>query len=46
MKRWFARYKQCLALSKWPVLTPAELKDNERRLSIKRLYKNDVFNKK
>jgi hypothetical protein len=38
MKRWFARYKQCLALSRWPIISPEEILLKEQREKLNRLY--------
>ena len=39
MKHWWLRFKEALALSRWPIVTPEELRLAEQKKRINRLYK-------
>ena len=38
MKGWFLRFKDALALRRWPVITPEELRQAEQKKQLDRLY--------
>jgi len=41
MKKWISNYIRILQLKRWPIHTPAELAEKERRNKIEKLYNNN-----